>query len=232
MYDKQKINKLFIKYCDTGDDKVLENLLRACEGLINIIVTTKYPQFKSYKDDMRQDVCIKIIERLRDPQKRENLKKQYQNPIAYLYGWLWVCVFRSMKQYAKDMSAPLPLTDFEEQIINLHGREKLSFEQISEQLEISEEIIEGCYYIGKAKMHLPISSGDNFEGMIDRSSGDLINPSKKYEMEDLRKNFEAKIKTMADKHPVYSKSESLKKKFIEEVTSLFQEEVGGDNEGQ
>lgn len=83
MYDKRKINILFKTYADTREDEILGRLIEECEPIIDIVLI-KYTKYSRHRDDMKQEVLLRLWRnlRLRDA---ENLARYLINPCHYLF---------------------------------------------------------------------------------------------------------------------------------------------------
>lgn len=81
MYNKNKIDRLFTEYIATGDEATFVEFIEACEGVIKVVVS-RYYNYRRFRDDIVQDVKVKIWERFRD---RDRLKNYLENPSVYLF---------------------------------------------------------------------------------------------------------------------------------------------------
>ncbi len=81
MYSKNKIDHLFTEYIDTGGEAALVSFIEACESVIKVVVS-RYYNYSRFRDDIVQDVKIKMWERFKD---RERLSNYLENPSVYVF---------------------------------------------------------------------------------------------------------------------------------------------------
>lgn len=81
MYSKNNIDRLFTEYIATGDEETFVAFIEACEGVIKVVVS-RYYHYRRFRDDIVQDVKVKIWERFKD---RERLKSYLENPSVYIF---------------------------------------------------------------------------------------------------------------------------------------------------
>ena len=62
MYDIQLINELAEKYVKTSDETVFEALIEALVPVIDAQLKKSYQSLEEYWDDMRQEICLKLLE--------------------------------------------------------------------------------------------------------------------------------------------------------------------------
>lgn len=88
MYQNQAINGLAERFITKEDDQIFESLLTELSSLIDSQLAKKYSSMKSFWEDMKQDVLLKLWENRRGLHsiKSENLSQYfYRNIQRYLY---------------------------------------------------------------------------------------------------------------------------------------------------
>ena len=128
MYNKKKINQLFEKYVETGDDKIFEQLIEACEPMIDIVLT-KYKRYDRHFDDVKQKVKLNIWKNKRKP---EDLSKYLTSPTTYLFFVVrrYVMVaFEAMKSIYKE-GIEVTFSEYGTRILSLIQNEYLDPEDL------------------------------------------------------------------------------------------------------
>jgi len=97
VYNKNKIDHLFTAYIETGNDETFIEFIEACENMIRVIVA-RYSNYRRFRDDIVQDVKIKIWENFRD---RERLSRYLINPSVYLFFRIRSYVATACANYKK-----------------------------------------------------------------------------------------------------------------------------------
>lgn len=128
MYNKKEITRLFEKYVETGDNKVFERLLEACDPMIDIVLM-KYKKYSRHFDDVKQKVRLNIWKNKRSP---ENLSKYLTSPTTYLFFVVrrYVMVaFEAMKSIYKE-GIEVTFSEYGTKILSLIQNEYLDPEDL------------------------------------------------------------------------------------------------------
>lgn len=98
MYQNQLINGLTEKYITKEDDKIFEDLLTELSILIDSQLAKKYSSMKSFWEDMKQDVLLKLWENRQGLHlvKSTNLSQYFYRRIQ---DWLNRSCARIKRQY-------------------------------------------------------------------------------------------------------------------------------------
>lgn len=87
MYNKEKINRLFKKYVETGDDKVFEQLLKVYNPMLDIVLG-QYAKHSRHIKDIEQEVRLRMWQHIRNPVRMEKYLKHSAaqwSPVTYLF---------------------------------------------------------------------------------------------------------------------------------------------------
>jgi len=128
LYNKKKITWLFEKYVETGDDKVFERLLEACDPMIDIVLM-KYKKYSRHFDDVKQQVKLNIWKNKRRP---GDLSKYLTSPTTYLFFVVrrYVMVaFEGMKSIYKE-DFEVTFSEYGTKILSLIQNEYLDPEDL------------------------------------------------------------------------------------------------------
>ena len=183
MYNKETIDALFTKYCETEDTKVFENLITACRPLVGVIIS-KYPMFSPWAEDISQDVLLKMWKNLRNANQ---LKRHLVSPTSFLYSRIWPYIYYSLAKVARQNSIPMALSEKEGIIIKLREDENLSFDQIAEVTELANSTVKCLFYIGRQKRDRLIRVDSDDQRLTGELTGEFLDPSKQYEIRETRK---------------------------------------------
>lgn len=81
MYSKRKIDLLFRKYVEEGDDKIFGELMEAVDPMIDVVLKS-YGGQEIYFEDLKQEVKLKMWKNQRDPKK---LGRSSTTPSVYMF---------------------------------------------------------------------------------------------------------------------------------------------------
>jgi hypothetical protein len=215
MYNKEKISSLFEKYVETHDPIHLESMIEECNDLIDVIMY-RYRDFYQCKEDIKQDVKLKLWQRFsNNPQA---LKKELISPVTFLHNKIWFLIFCALKSYSRIFGISMPLTAFEEEVVALRENVHLSFKDIALQLDEDETAIYTIYHLGKAKMECyNWYFTEKVDGVVEKSSDELLDPAKLFEVQELGQLFEEEVVAMGAVRFVH-KADQIK--FNDRVRSL------------
>lgn len=119
---------MFEKYVETGDDKVFEQLMEACDPMIDIMLT-KYKKYSRHFDDVKQKVRLNIWKNKRQP---ETLSKYLTSPTTYLFFVVrrYVMVaFEAMRSMFKE-EIEITFSEYGAKILSLIQNEYLDPEDL------------------------------------------------------------------------------------------------------
>lgn len=219
MYDRDQITELFCRYCKTGRKKNLEELLRACMPLIDVILR-RYTDFISYQDDIKQDVLVKAWIVF---QNRERLQKELENPMAFLMLRLGTYMLEAMSVCAKQYGIPIRLTEKEREVVSMR-EEGESWEKIGEALQVSPETAQVYHSTAKGKIdiaaNVPCMAFDCAQQMADET----LDPARRYELKDLRRYHQRSLVELMARHPNLKDARD-ERFFQSDIKSMFSREV-------
>jgi len=81
LYSKSKIDLLFRKYIEEGDDKVFGELMEAVDPMIDIVLRN-YSKYDRHFSDLKQEVKLKMWKNQRSPKKLGCAK---MSPTVYMF---------------------------------------------------------------------------------------------------------------------------------------------------
>jgi len=110
MYQNQTINELIKEYIANEDDKVFEDLLTELSSLIDSQLAKNYSSMKSFWEDMKQGVLLKLWENRRNLYliKSKNLSQYFYRNIQ---RWLNRSCAQIRRQYDSFHSNVIPFED-------------------------------------------------------------------------------------------------------------------------
>ncbi|GAF87953.1 unnamed protein product, partial [marine sediment metagenome] len=77
---------LYLQYAQSKSDEILENLVGACDKIINVILATRYHRHFRHHDDLRQEIRLKLWKNLgRRTEESLRSERYTKNPTAYLF---------------------------------------------------------------------------------------------------------------------------------------------------
>lgn len=212
MYDKVKITTLFCRYCETEDDKVFEKLIMACKPMIKMLLA-KYPEFNPYDEDILQEVQMKMWMTLR---KVERLQKSKGESISFLFLRLRAFLYDTLMKYSRMYSIPLSLNPAEKEIIVLRESENRSWIEIAQQRQADIITVHWMYYIGKQKQRRSMRMfEDTYYDKVSTYQGDTIDPSRQFEVKEIKRHWREDVVRTILLHPVYAKFPNLRQEVYE-----------------
>jgi len=86
LYDKDKINRLYLRYSRHKDGRVLKGLIAMCDPLLDCLLAQRYSRHFRHHEDFKQEIQLRLWVNLRK-RSRERLQRECYvvNPTAYLY---------------------------------------------------------------------------------------------------------------------------------------------------
>ena len=225
MYDKETIDRLFRKYCETGDPKVFEELIGACRPLVTVILS-KYPSHMPWFEDISQDVLLKMWKNLSNP---DQLKRHLVAPTNFLYSRIWPYIYYSLEGVSKQNGIPMALSEKERLIIKLKEEGELSFDRIAEATELAPSTVKCLFYIGRQKRDRMIRMDPDDQRGTGEVIGEFLDPAKQLEVRETRKEWCLKVLDRLSSHLYYKnnrKALARVKKLLQEVL----EESGVDDQ--
>lgn len=86
MYNKEIINALYVRYSRHKHRKTLENLIKACDPIADVILATRYRQHFRHHEDIKQEIRLRLWKNLGHRTKESlRLERYVKNPTAYLF---------------------------------------------------------------------------------------------------------------------------------------------------
>lgn len=226
MYDKKQINLLFKKYVETKNDKIFEQLIIACGGMIDMI-TSKYPDFSAYSEDLKQEVNLKLWE-LR---KGKQLRKELENPAAYLIFRIRRFVHKLLDEYAQTFDIKRGLSDQEEAAIELVDKKEADFDAVAAELNTTATRAKEIYYAGKRKkqqydvtlfcdLH-PVQLAKL--GIVAQNK--YLDPEKQYLLKEVLRNYHKKIKQKLLTHTIFGEDRKKLERMLVLLDAFFEENM-------
>lgn len=228
MYDKKQVNFLFKQYVETKDDKIFEQLISACNGMIESTIS-KYPDFSSYFEDLKQEVRLKMWEYLRnDPQ----LKKELKNPSAYLIFRLRQFVYSLITKYAQEFDIKRSLSDQEETALELIDEKEADFDIVAAELNITTARAKEIYYAGKRKkrqhdvmLFCDLSPAQLAKlGVVIQNK--YLDPEKQYLLKEILRNYYKKVKQRLLSHTIFGEDRKKLERVLVLLDVFFEESMG------
>jgi len=97
MYSKDKIDLLFRKYIEDGDDKIFGDLMEAVDPMIDVVLRN-YSKYDRHFSDLKQEVKLKMWKNQRNPKK---LGRTKMAPSVYLFFLIRSYVSRAFDKLMK-----------------------------------------------------------------------------------------------------------------------------------
>ena len=217
MYLKEKIDQLFAQYVKTGRLAHLEALLMECGKVVGVVVSKSYPDFSTYKDDVCQEVLMRMLINFRN---RNRLCQELVNPRVFIFSKMRSHLFTVMRALSQELGIPFGLTDRERQVLDARDGQGLTFEQIARELGLQLETVKVYYSFAQGKLDQHVIVPDSERAILEQSENTELDPAKQYELKELKEHWRLRIIEAAKKHPNICKHRSTMKAFVRSVDDI------------
>lgn len=193
-YDKKQINLLFTQYVETKDDETFEQLIVACDGMIDAILL-KCQNFSPYFEDLKQEVKLKMWTDIR---KNPKLPNYLTNPHSYLLFRIRRFINVLLNEYAQMFDIKRSLSDQEETAVDLVDKQEADFGAVADELGTTIVRAKEIYQAGKRKRDqhelILFSELSPEEERVVLAIDKFLDPEKRYLLKEALKNHYERIK--------------------------------------
>lgn len=227
MYDKKQINFLFKRYVETKDDKVFEQLIVACDGMIDAVLS-KCENFSSYFEDLKQEVRLKMWADIR---KNSKLSDYLTNPHSYLLFRVRRFINGLLDLYAQTFDIKRSLSDQEETAIELIDEKEADFDAVAGELNITPARAKEIYYAGKRKkqQHDVTLVCDLHPAQLAKLGAVVQNkyldPEKQYLLKEILRTYHKKVKQKLSSHTIFGKDRKKLERVLSLLDAFFEENM-------